>query len=62
MSQKETWRTRKYWSKTGGLLIEEFLAVNGSKTIGKRPLDGIIVLNENLVSIMETFMILKEKM
>lgn len=46
MSQKETWRTRKYWSKTGGLLIEEFLAVNGSKTTGKRPLDGIIVLNE----------------
>ena len=46
MSQKETWRTRKYWSKTGGLLIEEFLAVNGSKTAGRRPLDGIIVLNE----------------
>ncbi|NNK40867.1 MAG: hypothetical protein HKP45_09470 [Winogradskyella sp.] len=46
MSQKETWRTRKYWSQTGGLLIEEFLAVNGSKTVGRRPIDGVIVLNE----------------
>ena len=46
MSQKETWRTRKYWSQTGGLLIEEFLAVNGTKTVGRRPIDGVIVLNE----------------
>lgn len=46
MSQKETWRTRKYWSQIGGLLIEEFLAVKGSKTAGKRPIDGVIVLNE----------------
>lgn len=46
MSQKETWRTRKYWSETGGLLIEEFLAVNGNKTTGRRPLDGVIILNE----------------
>jgi len=46
MSQKETWRTRKYWSQTGGLLIEEFLAVKGTKTSGRRPLDAVIVLNE----------------
>jgi hypothetical protein len=46
MSQKETWRTRKYWSQTGGLLIEEFLAVKGTKTTGRRPLDAVIVLNE----------------
>jgi hypothetical protein len=37
MSKKETWRTRKYWSKVGGLLIEEFLAVNASKNSGKKP-------------------------
>ena len=46
MSKKETWRTRKYWSKVGGLLIEEYLAVNASKNSGKRTLDGVIVLNE----------------
>ncbi|MEQ8238115.1 MAG: hypothetical protein RIA69_02835 [Cyclobacteriaceae bacterium] len=46
MSQKESWRTRKYWSSTGGLLIEEFLAVKGTKTTGRRPIDGVIVLNE----------------
>jgi hypothetical protein len=37
MSQKETWRTRKYWSKTRGLLIEEFLAVKGTQKTGSRP-------------------------
>lgn len=47
MSQKETWRTRKYWSEVGGLLIEEFVAVQGNKTTGKRFIDGVIVLNEN---------------
>lgn len=46
MSQKESWRTRKYWSEIGGLLIEEFLAVKGNKEIGKRIIDGVIVLNE----------------
>lgn len=45
MSQKETWRTRKFWSSVGGLLIEEFLAVRGNKTTGRRPIDGVIVLN-----------------
>lgn len=46
MSQKETWRTRKYWSQVGGLLVEEFLAVKGTKNSGRRPIDGLIVLNE----------------
>ena len=46
MSQKETWRTRKYWSEVGGLLIEEFPAVSGTKTTGRRTIDGVIVLNE----------------
>lgn len=47
MSKHETWRTRKYWDSVGGLLIEEFLAVQGNKTQGKRLLDGLIVLNES---------------
>ena len=46
MRQKESWRTRKFWSTTGGLLIEEFVAVKGSRTTGRRPIDGLIVLNE----------------
>lgn len=47
MSKHETWRTRKYWERTGGLLIEEFIAVSATKTQGRRPIDGLIVLNEN---------------
>jgi hypothetical protein len=47
MSKHETWRTRKYWEQTGGLLIEEFVAVSGTKTYGRRPIDGLIVLNED---------------
>jgi len=46
MSQKESWRTRKYWSKKGGLLIEEFVVVKRTKTTGIRLIDGIIVLGE----------------
>jgi hypothetical protein len=46
MSKHETWRTRLYWEKVGGLLIEEFIAVRGSKNQGRRPIDGLIVLNE----------------
>ncbi|MGH2575974.1 MAG: hypothetical protein ACRDFC_09780, partial [Ignavibacteria bacterium] len=46
MSRHETWRTRKYWEKVGGLLIEEFIAVNRGKDQGKRLIDGIIVLGE----------------
>lgn len=48
MSKHETWRTRKYWSSTGGYLIEEFYAIKQNKKsdIGKRLIDGIIVLGE----------------
>lgn len=46
MSKHETWRTRKYWNEVGGLLIEEFVAVKGTKEQGRRLMDGIIVLGE----------------
>ena len=48
MSKHETWRTRRYWESIGGLLIEEYLAIpaNKDKTIGKRLIDGVIVLGE----------------
>ena len=48
MSKHETWRTRKFWEITGGLLIEEYLAIPSSKdkSIGKRVIDGVIVLGE----------------
>jgi len=46
MSRHETWRTRKYWEKIGGLLIEEFIAVRKSPTTGTRLIDGVIVLEE----------------
>ena len=46
MSKHETWRTRQYWNRVGGTLIEEFIAVKGSKQQGKRPLDAVIILGE----------------
>ena len=48
MSKHESWRTRLYWESVGGLLIEEFTAVklDRSSNIGKRQLDGLIVLGE----------------
>lgn len=46
MSKYETWRTRKYWEQTGGLLIEEFLAVSSGKNHNNRRIDGLIVLGE----------------
>lgn len=46
MSKHETWRTRKYWKSTGGLLIEEFMSINATKEQGARPIDGVIVLGE----------------
>lgn len=47
MSKHETWRTQKYWEQIGGLLIEEFEAVSGTNTHGRRTIDGLIVLNED---------------
>lgn len=38
--------TRWFWGQTGGLLIEEFLVVEGSRDRGSRRLDGLIVLGE----------------
>ncbi|MCG3167390.1 MAG: hypothetical protein POELPBGB_03180 [Bacteroidia bacterium] len=46
MSKHETWRTRKYWEQTGGLLIEEFVVIEKGKGHGKRMIDGVIVLGE----------------
>ena len=48
MSKNETWRTRKYWSSVGGLLIEEFHAIRSDvpNNISKRAIDGVIVLGE----------------
>ncbi|MDB4323501.1 type II toxin-antitoxin system RelE/ParE family toxin [Akkermansiaceae bacterium] len=40
MSRHETWRTRRYWRKVGGLLIEEFHAIKGdnSHNVGRSAL------------------------
>jgi hypothetical protein len=46
MSLHETWTTRENWKTIGGLLIEEFVAVDGNKEHGSRPIYGIIVLGE----------------
>lgn len=46
MSKHETPLTRWYWSRIGGLLIEEFPVVRASSNQGKRHLDGLIVLGE----------------
>ena len=46
MSLHETWRTEMYWNTLGGLLFEEFVAVDGNSEQGRRPIDGIIVLGE----------------
>ena len=46
MSKHETPLTRWYWRQVGGLLIEEFPLVRGSKGASRRFLDGLIVLGE----------------
>ncbi len=35
--------TRWYWQQVKGTLIEEFVAIRGSGTSGKRLLDGVII-------------------
>lgn len=47
MSKHETWRTREYHNREGGLLIEEFKAVKAGKDNGHRNLDGVIILGES---------------
>ena len=46
MSKHGSWRTRKYWEAIGGFLIEEFLAIppTKDKSVGKRLIDGVIIL------------------
>lgn len=46
MSKNETWRTRKYWESVGGLLVEEFMAIQRNENNGQRLIDGVIVLGE----------------
>jgi hypothetical protein len=43
MSKHETPMTHWYWQQVGGTLIEEFVAVKGSATCGRRVLDGVII-------------------
>lgn len=61
MSRHETWRTRKYWEKVGGLLIEEFCAVPRGKNNGIRLIDGVIVLNESKRIYDSNFFDIKDK-
>lgn len=46
MSKHETPMIRKYWEKIGGTLVEEYPAVRGSDTRGKRYIDAIILPNQ----------------
>ena len=46
MSKHETPLTRWYWQQVGGLLVEEFPLVKGSKGASPRFLDGLIILGE----------------
>ena len=47
MSKLETPMTRWYWQQVGGTLIEEFIAVAGTATCGRRVLDGVILLDDD---------------
>ena len=46
MSKHETPMIRRFWKQVGGTLIEEFRAVRGTATCGKRFLDAVILLNK----------------
>jgi hypothetical protein len=46
MSKHETWRTRLFWEETGGVLIEEFVAIEGNLSQGKRLMDGMYLLGQ----------------
>ena len=43
MSKLETPMIRSYWKKTGGTLIEEFVAVPRKRGQGRRMIDAVIV-------------------
>jgi hypothetical protein len=61
MSKHETWRTRKYWKEVGGLLIEEFVAVEGNKFQGRRVIDAVIILGEKEEKYSGNFFDVKDK-
>lgn len=46
MSRRETDMTLWYWELRGGTLVEEFLAVPRRPGVGRRLIDGLIVLGE----------------
>src|SRR5688500_18755945 len=46
MSRRETDMTLWYWEQRGGTLVEEFLAVPRRPGVGRRLIDGLIVLGE----------------
>jgi len=43
MSKRETILVENFWKETGGTLIEEFLAVRGTRDQGRRLIDGVII-------------------
>ena len=43
MSKRETILVENFWKETGGTLIEEFLAVRGTRDQGRRLIDGLII-------------------
>ena len=43
MSKRETILVEKFWKEAGGTLIEEFLAVRGTRDQGRRLVDGVII-------------------
>jgi hypothetical protein len=61
MSKHETWRTRQYWQTIGGLLVEEFVSVTATELNAKRPIDGLIVLNEPTAIHTNNFFDIKDK-
>ena len=43
MGKLETPMIRWYWQQMGGMLIEEFVAVEGTALYGRRIIDGVII-------------------
>jgi hypothetical protein len=61
MSKHETWRTRQYWQTIGGLLVEEFVSFSATELNARRPIDGLIVLNEPTAIHTNNFFNIKDK-
>jgi hypothetical protein len=45
MSKLETHMTRRYWERVGGTLLEEYLVVRRRPGVGRRLVDGVIVVD-----------------